>query len=70
MDWKDIIIRALKTLAQTFISLLIASLAGVNMFASDVGENFWIGVLLSAVAGAVSAAWNVILEAIKVNKTQ
>jgi hypothetical protein len=70
MDWKDIIIRALKTLAQTFISLLIASLAGVNMFAADVGDNFWIGVLLSAVAGAVSAAWNVILEAIKVNKTQ
>jgi hypothetical protein len=64
VNWKDVIVRALKTFAQTAGSYLIANLSGVNFFESQI-ENFWLGLGLSAGAAGISAAWNIIMEAIK-----
>jgi hypothetical protein len=68
MNWKDIFVRAGKTFVQAFVSALIVSLTGVNLFATADQENFWLGVLMSAGAAGVSAAWNIISGAISVNK--
>lgn len=61
MNFKDILIRASKTFLQTFISYLtidgvfgISDKAGLKRFALTTG--------LSALAAAVSAVWNLILE--------
>lgn len=60
-DWKDVIIRAIKTFVQTACSYIIANLAGVNFFEGQTGETFWIGLALSAGAAGLSAVWNGIL---------
>lgn len=64
MNWKDIFSRAGKTFVQAAGSYLIANLAGINFFATQ-AENFWLGLALSAGAAGLSAAWNIILEAVK-----
>lgn len=66
--WKDILVRALKTFVQTFVSTLIASLSGVNFFSDGHEQNFWIGLALSAGAAGVSAAWNIIKGSIESNQ--
>ena len=59
---KDILIRALKTFVQTAGAYLIANLSGVDFFADDVGKAFWVGMMLSAGAAGISAAWNAIMS--------
>lgn len=61
IDWKDVGIRAVKTFVQTAGSYLIAALGGVDFFAGDKGETFYVGMLLSAGAAGLSAVWNGIL---------
>ena len=58
VDWKDVLIRAGKTFAQTALSYLITNLAGVDFFGGDATEAFWIGLALSAGAAGLSAVWN------------
>ena len=62
IDWKDVIIRALKTFAQTAISYLMAALNGVDFFGGDLGKTFWTGLALSTGAAGLSAAWNGVLQ--------
>ena len=61
IDWKDVGIRAVKTFVQTAASYLIAALGGVDFFAGDKGETFYVGLFLSAGAAGLSAVWNGIL---------
>ena len=64
MDWKDVLIRAVKTFVQTAGSYLIASLAGVNFFDGNHGKAFWVGLALSAGAAGLSAVWNGVIAPI------
>jgi hypothetical protein len=66
--WKDIIIRALKTFVQTFLSTIFATLVGVDIFTAGQDDGFWIRILLSAGAAAASAAWNIVKAAIEAKK--
>lgn len=63
VDWKDVVIRAVKTFLQTAVSYLIAALGGVD-FGSNLGRTFWIGLGLSAGAAGLSAVWNGVLQPI------
>ncbi|MBO2516058.1 MAG: hypothetical protein CW338_02105 [Clostridiales bacterium] len=54
--WKDILVRAGKTFAQTALGCLIAGLSGADIFSAD--GAFWKGLLLSSLAAGLSAAWN------------
>lgn len=58
IDIKDVLIRALKTFAQTAMSYVIANLSGVDFFGGNTTETFWVGLALSAGAAGLSAAWN------------
>ena len=62
INWKDVLIRALKTFVQAAASCLIASLSGVDFTAGGKAQTFWIGLVLSACAAGISAAWNGILQ--------
>ena len=58
---KDIALRALKTFIQSFVSLFVAGLAGVDF----TGEALWdtlISLAISAGAAAVSAVWNGVIS--------
>ena len=70
VNWKDVLTRALKTFAQAAASCLIASLSGVDFTAGGKAETFWIGLILSACAAGISAAWNGILQPIFTQKTE
>lgn len=58
IDWRDVLVRAGKTFLQTAGAYLIAALGGVDFFAGDKGETFWVGLALSAGAAGLSAVWN------------
>lgn len=61
INWKDLIIRAFKTFVQTFISYL--TIDGIFAISDKVGLQRWLLTTgLSALAGAISAVWNLILE--------
>lgn len=63
VDWKDLSIRALKTFVQTFVSYL--TIDGVFGISDKVGFQRWLLTTgLSALAGAISAVWNLILEVV------
>lgn len=64
VDWKDVLIRAGKTFLQTFLSCVVAGIAGVNFMVVDQTANWWLSLALSAGAAAFSAAWNGILKPI------
>ena len=64
IDWKDVGIRAMKTFIQTFVAVFGQDLIGVNLFDGSMTEVMWIGMILSALAGAASAVWNGVLEPI------
>ena len=59
-NWKDVLIRSVKTFAETVAAFLIAELAGVEIFAAD--KRMWISLALSAVAAGVAAVWNGVIE--------
>lgn len=56
INWKDISVRAGKTFVQTFIAV-------ITVYVTTVGDahTAW-AAILAAVAGAVSAAWNIIRD--------
>ena len=57
VDWKDVLIRSLKTFAQAalaYVSTILATGSVVN----GVGKTLWV----SAVAAGISAAWNGVLS--------
>lgn len=60
VNWKDVLIRSVKTFAETAFAFLVAELAGVEVFAVDKGV--WISLGLSAVAAGVAAVWNGVIE--------
>lgn len=60
INWKDVLIRSLKTFAETAFTFLIAELAGVELFAADMSA--WIGLILSAGAAGCAAVWNGVIE--------
>lgn len=63
-NWKDIIVRAVKTFVQTAGSYAIAALSGVDFFEGNKSETFWVGVVVSAGAAGISAVWNTVLSPI------
>lgn len=60
VNWKDVLIRSVKTFAETAMAFLLAELAGVELFST--GAEVWISVGLSAVAAGVAAVWNGVVE--------
>lgn len=62
VDWKDVLIRAFKTFAQTAASYLIAALGGVDFFDGSKGKTFWVGLALAAGSAGLSAVWNGVLQ--------
>lgn len=60
-DWKDIWIRSKKTFFEIAITYVLSALAGVN-FSKDLGETFWMGLLLSAGSMGVCAVWNTVIR--------
>ena len=60
IDWKDVLVRALKTFAEAVIAFLGAELAGVDIFHAD--KSVWCALGISAAAAGVSAAWNAMIE--------
>ena len=60
VDWKDVLVRSVKTFAETAIALLATELAGMDLFAQD--ECVWISLGLSAGAAGVAAVWNGVIE--------
>lgn len=60
IDWKDVLVRAIKTFVETAVAAIVAGVGGVDVFATE--EGFWIGLALSAGAAGVSAVWNGVVE--------
>lgn len=60
VDWKDVIIRSVKTFAETAFAFVIAEMAGVELFAVE--KSVWISLGLSACAAGVAAVWNGVIE--------
>ena len=60
INWKDVLIRAIKTFMEAFIACAGAELAGMDLFAIDKG--MWCAVILSAAAAGLSAIWNGMIE--------
>lgn len=57
-DWKDVGIRALKTFVQSFVGAIITLLAA----GSEPGSAFSKTAIISALAAAVSAVWNGVIN--------
>ena len=62
VNWKDILIRALKTFWQAALAYLIAAASGANFFEGDKSRTFWIGLATSALAAGLSAAYNGVIK--------
>ena len=62
VDWKDVIMRAVKTFVQTAVSYLVINLAGVDFFNGNTTEATWIGLVLSSGASGLSAVWNGVIS--------
>ena len=63
VDWKDLGKRAAKTFVQTFLSYL--TIDGVFGISDKVGFQRWLLTTgLSALAGAISAVWNLIMSVV------
>lgn len=59
-NWKDVLVRSVKTFAETAFTFLVAELAGVELFAAD--KSMWISLGLSAGAAGAAAVWNGVIE--------
>jgi len=57
-DWKDVGIRALKTFIQSFVGAMVTLLAA----AGEPGSAFTRSAIISALAAAVSAVWNGVIN--------
>lgn len=60
VNWKDVLIRAIKTFVEAFLAFMGAELAGMDIFALD--KKVWCAVGLSAAAAGISAVWNGVVE--------
>ena len=60
VNWKDVVIRAIKTFAEAVIAFAGAELAGMDLFAMDRGV--WCAMGISAAAADISAIWNGMIE--------
>ena len=60
VNWKDVLIRSIKTFVETAFAFLVAELAGVEVFAVEKG--MWISIGLSAGAAGIAAVWNGVVE--------
>jgi len=60
VNWKDVVIRAVKTFAEAVIAFAGAELAGMDLFAMDRGV--WCAMGISAAAAGISAVWNGMIE--------
>lgn len=69
MDYKDILIRALKTGGQAAITALIACVSNLgNITDGDTAKAALITAFIAVVSAFVSAAWNVIVQAVTHDK--
>lgn len=59
-NWKDVLVRSVKTFAETAFAFLVAELAGVEVFAVE--KSMWISIGLSAAAAGIAAVWNGVVE--------
>lgn len=60
INWKDVLIRAIKTFVEAFLAFVGAKLAGMDIFALD--KDVWCAVGISAAAAGISAVWNGVVE--------
>ncbi len=61
-ELKDIIERSVKTFIEVGITTVFAGLSGVDITIQGKNRTFWIGLGISAVSAALSAAWNGIIQ--------
>ncbi|HNX63167.1 MAG TPA: hypothetical protein PKN45_11050 [Candidatus Limiplasma sp.] len=59
---KDVWVRAGKTFVQAAVAYLIIALSNVDIFSGNNGKTFWVGLLLSTLSAAASAAWNGVIK--------
>ena len=59
---KDVWVRAGKTFIQAAVAYLVAALANVDIFSGNNDKTFWVGLLVSTLAAAASAAWNGVIK--------
>ena len=59
---KDVWVRAGKTFVQAAVAYLVAALANVDIFSGNNDKTFWVGLLVSTLAAAASAAWNGVIK--------
>ena len=62
MNYKDILIRALKTFVQAFIPVVISAFAAADLTEFDSIKTVGYSALISGVAAGISAVWNVIVQ--------
>ena len=60
VNWKDVLIRSVKTFVETAVAFLLAELAGAEIFVMDKGV--WLSVGVSAAAAGAAAVWNGVIE--------
>ena len=60
IDWKDVLIRAIKTFMEAAVAFLGAELAGVDIFHAD--KSMWCAMGISAAAAGIAAVWNAMIE--------
>lgn len=69
LNWKDILVRSIKTFIQTFISITMADVVGVDFIQGENLDNVLIGIFISAGAASISAVWNIVLSPLLDTKT-
>lgn len=62
IDWKDVLVRSMKTFIETAVACLLTSFTEINLFDTDAGV--WLAIGLSAGSAGCSAVWNGIIQPI------
>ena len=63
INWRDVLVRTVKTFIQSFVSYLIMSINGLNFFGdTTMSQRIVKGFILGAVTAGLCAVWNSVLS--------
>jgi hypothetical protein len=60
VDWKDVLVRAVKTFVEAVLAFGVAELSGKDIFVLT--RDMWGALAISAAAAGISAVWNGVIE--------